>query len=86
MKQYKHVGKMKVYCYRWFLATEDGSFRVMSFTSKPKVKGAKAKRIRNTWPFVNPNSIDGFYGFEYPSLEDEYQKMIEEAFPSKKKS
>lgn len=46
MKQYKHVGNMKVYCYRWYLATEDGS-RLMIYTSKPKVKGAKSRRIKN---------------------------------------
>lgn len=85
MKRYKHVGNMKVYCYRWFLATEDGSFRVMSYTSKPKVKGAKSKRIRDTYEFMHPERFD-FYGFEYPSMEEEYQKMIKEAFPSKKKS
>lgn len=48
LKRYKHVGNIKVYCYRWYLSTQDGSFRTMCYTSKPKIKGSSVKRIQNT--------------------------------------
>lgn len=63
-KRYKHVGNIKVYCYRWYLSTEDGCFRTMCYTSKPKIKGSSVKRIKNTFEYMHPDRIDGFYGFE----------------------
>lgn len=63
-KKYSHVGKVKVYRYRWYLSTEDGSFRTMCYTSKPKIKGCSAIRIINTFEYMHPDRIDGFYGFE----------------------
>lgn len=79
MKRYKHVGNRKVYCYRWCLATPDGTFQVMSYTSKPKFKNARPKRIKGTFRFMHPDRINGFYGFDRDY--EEYQKMIEETFP-----